>query len=181
MQETCGILFQVNAGNTNLPRLTITLDCEVAIFAERYIILRDLIAFHQVRVGIVLAVELRVGRDVAVKGKSRHDGIGYGLPVDDRQDARHAHTNRAYVGIGGSIGIACAARTKHFTFCQELRVYFKAYDNLEICFNINILSFSWHTTYLTLSIYTLCISTKFCRKSSLFCLIRQWLALAAAP
>ena len=73
----------MHTGDTDLTRLTIVLNNEIAIATERNIVLRDLITLHQIGIGIVLAVELGVLWNGAVEGQSRHDGVGDGFLVDD--------------------------------------------------------------------------------------------------
>ena len=118
VQEASRIFFQVHTGDTNLARLTIVLNAEIAITTEWNIVLRDLIALHQVWIGIVLAVELGVLWNGAVKGQSRHNRVGNGLLVNDRQDTGHTHTDRANMCVWSSIRVVSATGAEHFTFCE---------------------------------------------------------------
>ena len=51
--------------------VALDLDLEPAVRGQRQVVLRDLVALQQVRVGVVLAVELGVLRDLAVEGERR--------------------------------------------------------------------------------------------------------------
>jgi hypothetical protein len=83
VQQARRILLQVDAGNADAPLLALIFNSEITVPAERNIILRDLITFHQVRIRIVLAIKFGVFGDGAVEGKGRHNGVGYRLLVDD--------------------------------------------------------------------------------------------------
>ena len=64
------------------------LEFQAAIQGQRKVVLGNLVAFHQVRIGVVLPVELRVFRNAATQGEAGHDGVFDGLTVDHRQGAR---------------------------------------------------------------------------------------------
>ena len=78
------------------------LDVEPAVLAEGQVVLRDLVALHQVGVGVVLAVELGERRDGAIEGEARQKGLIDGLGVDHGQGAGHTQADRAYVELGGA-------------------------------------------------------------------------------
>ena len=75
-------------------------------------------AFHQVGIGIILAVEFGVLWNGTVEGQSGHDRIGNGLLVNDRQDTGHTHTDRANMCVWSSIRVVSATGAEHFTFCE---------------------------------------------------------------
>jgi hypothetical protein len=106
------------------------LDLQPAVAGERQVVLRYLVALHQVGVGVVLAVELGVLRDLAVEGQRGHDGVLDGLLVDGGQDTGHAQADGTDVGVGGGGGVVGAAATEHLAAGGELRVHLHADDGL---------------------------------------------------
>ena len=107
VQQAGRVLFQVHAGDADALRLAVDLDLQPAVHADRQVVLRDLVALHQVGVVVVLAVELGLGGDRAVERQPGHDRQLDGLAVDDRQHAGHAQADRVDVGVGGdsSVGL----------------------------------------------------------------------------
>src|SRR5206468_3263804 len=95
--ELAGVFFEVYALEVYAARLVADGDLDPAALHEWQVILRDLIALDEVRVRVVLAIELRGFRDVGVQGKAREQRALDGLTVDDRQHARHAETDRTNV------------------------------------------------------------------------------------
>jgi hypothetical protein len=103
----------VDAGDADIPALAVNLDSEMAVEADGHFILGNLVAFHEVGIGIVLAVELGVFGDRAVQSQSGHHGIFYSLLVDNGQDAGHTQADRAYVRIGRRAGVVRGAAAVH--------------------------------------------------------------------
>ena len=60
----------------------------VAVLRERLVILRDLIAFRQIRIEIVFSSEPGEGIDLAMQGNRRADGELHCLPAQDGQGTR---------------------------------------------------------------------------------------------
>ena len=66
---------------------------------NRGVILRNLVALHQVRVWVVLAVKLGTISNRAVKCQCRHYSILHRLLIDSGENTRHPKTHRADMGI----------------------------------------------------------------------------------
>ena len=124
-----GVLFHVDAGQTDALRLFINDDVEPAVFADRQLEHADLVVFRQVRVEVVLAREHRARRDRAVGRQSGTDRELDDPPVQRRQRAGHAQAHRADVGVG-----VCAetrrAPAKDLRLGQQLGVHFQADDRV---------------------------------------------------
>ncbi len=101
--ELGGVLLQMDAGDADPLRLAVYVDLQPTVAAEGEVILRDLVAFHQVRVVVVLAVELGLFRDLTVEGQAGHDGHLYRPLVDDGQDTGHGQADRTDVAVGGRV------------------------------------------------------------------------------
>ena len=71
----------------------------IAVLAQRFIKLRDLISLGQVGIHIVFAVHLGNGVDGAVGDQPRHDRIAHRLPVELGQRAGQADADRAAVRV----------------------------------------------------------------------------------
>jgi hypothetical protein len=99
---------------------------EMTFNAEWEVVLRDLIALHEVGVWVVLAVELGEGGDRAVESEAGKEGLADGFGVDDRECAGHSETDRADVGIWLGVSDVGATAAEHFALCKELGVYFQA-------------------------------------------------------
>ncbi len=130
LQMTTGVFLQVDARDADAAVLAVDMDHQVAIGAQRHIILRDLIALGQVGIEVVLAVELRVFGDVAVERERRHDGVVNRLLVDDRQRPRKPHTDGAVVGVRRRVGIVRRAAAEHLARGEQLRVDLQADSDL---------------------------------------------------
>ena len=99
-------------------------DGQPARGAEGQVELGYLVPFGQVRVGIVLAIELAKGGDLAIQRHAREDGGLDGRLVDDRQDAGHAQANRAGVRVRWRRRIVRRAAAEHLGCRDDLGVYF---------------------------------------------------------
>src|SRR3990172_2043817 len=124
------ILFKVDARDSGPFRLAFDLDFYPAVLAERQIVLRDLVALHQVRVVVVLPVKLRLLWYLAVESKPRHDRKLHRALIDDRENARHAEGDRADRGIGRRVQGGHGAGAEHYAARQQLGVDLQAYDRL---------------------------------------------------
>ena len=67
--------------------------------AQRDVVLRDLVALRQVRIEVVLSVELRALGDVAPQRQTDHQPVVDGLGVDDRQAPRQTEAARTGVDV----------------------------------------------------------------------------------
>ena len=90
--------------------------------------MRYLVALRKVRVEIVLAVEFREARNVAVQSESR-DGSEFHVAFRNaRHGTRESETDRADAGVRHS-AVAVFARAERLCLCQKLRVNLAAdYD-----------------------------------------------------
>jgi hypothetical protein len=99
MEELRDIFFHVDALYPNAPRHPIDLDVQVPVMAYRNVKLRNLIALHEIRIRVILAVEFGLLGNAAVERKAGHDDFFDGLSVDYRQCARKSKANRANVAV----------------------------------------------------------------------------------
>ncbi len=107
---------------------TVQLNLQPAACAERQIVLGYLVDLHQVRVGVVLAVELGLLRHLAVEGESGHDGHLHRPLVDGGENAGHTQAYGADVGVGRRIGVGGGAGTEHLAACKQLSVDLQSND-----------------------------------------------------
>ena len=75
------------------------IDHDVAVRAERKVVLRDLIAFDEVGIEIVLAVELRKAGNLAVESEAGNRAELDILAARDRHGAGQSETDGAHAGI----------------------------------------------------------------------------------
>ena len=126
------VLFEVDAGDADALGTGIGLDVQPAMLREGQVVLRNLVALHQVGVVVVLAVELGVFRYVAIQREGRPHGEFDRLLVDDRQRAGQTEAHRADQGVGRCVGVLRVARTEHLAGGKQLRVDFQANHHLVI-------------------------------------------------
>src|SRR5690606_37868328 len=137
VEEPSGVLLEVDALEVDGLRAAVDLDLEFAAEAEGLVELGDLVALHQVRIGVVLAVELRVARNLAAEREASHQRVGHGLLVDDGEHARHAEADRTDVGVGGGIEVLAVAAAEHLRFRLELDVHFHADDGFVVSLRVS--------------------------------------------
>src|SRR5215470_16247527 len=135
MQQACCIFFEMDARDADALCLAFELNREITIPAQRNIVLRDLVALHQIGIRVVLAVELRVLRNRTVEGQGCHNRISDSLLIDYGQYTRHPHTDGAYVRIWRNQGKVRAKTKKKFAFRQKPAVHFKSDEKLKISNN----------------------------------------------
>src|SRR5207247_6660485 len=115
VQQASRVLFEVHpddahgAGVLLVAALVRHIDVKMASHTQRQVVLRDLVALHQVGVVVVLAVELGEGGYGAVEGQAGAHGLPHRFGVDHGQGARHAQAYRADVRVGGRVGHVGAA------------------------------------------------------------------------
>ena len=109
--------------------LAVDLDVEVALDAQRLVVLRDLEVLRHVRVEVVLAREAAPRRDRAVQRQADLDRRLDRRLVDDRQRAGQAQADRAGVRVrlGAELGRAAA---EHLRRGAEFDVRLEADDRL---------------------------------------------------
>ena len=99
MHELAGIFFHVDTGQADAFLLTFHVNIHPAMFSNRQVVLGRLPVFRQIRIVIVLAVELAVLVDFAVRSKTSLDAELHHPLVYRGQYTGHAQTNRAYMGV----------------------------------------------------------------------------------
>src|SRR5262249_28050541 len=116
----------------NAPLRAVEGERQVAVAAKGDVVLRDLIALGQVRVKVVLTVELGKLRYLAVQRQRGHDRVLDRLLIDDGERPWKAHTNWAVVGIGRRVRVIGRTPAKHLALSQQLRVDLKADHDLKV-------------------------------------------------
>lgn len=144
VNQLAGVFFEVRARDANF----LALNSEVPLLANRFVVLRDLIAFRQVRIEIVFAIEFGSFRNLAVQRESRANRQLQGALIQDRQNTRHSEANRTDL-IVWSLTEFSRARAKNLGLCFELGVYFQ--PNHSVVFHRRSLQF-WDRRYTTGSI-----------------------------
>ncbi len=130
MEQLGYILLKMNAGYAHPPFFAINLNGKPAVMTDGGIILGNLIALHQIGIGVVLAVKLGVIGDSAVESQSGHHGIFYCLLINSRQNPGHPKADRADMGIGWSSGIIGAAAAVHLALRQKLGMNLQSNNGL---------------------------------------------------
>ena len=123
VEQLAGVLLQMGPRDAAAPRLAIDLELEVALAAERQVILRDLVTLGQVRIEVVLTVELGEFRDLAAERQPGPDGLLHGAPVDHRQRPWERQADGAGVGVGRSREVVRGAAAEHLALGQDLGVH----------------------------------------------------------
>jgi hypothetical protein len=100
MDILTGILFQVGASNPHaLVRLS-GRDINPAMFADRRLVLGNLIAFREIGIEVMLPRKSVVLADPAIQGKTRPDSHLDRSPVDDRKAAWESEADGAGLTVG---------------------------------------------------------------------------------
>ena len=116
VEQAGGVFFEVDAGDADaLPAEVVGFDVEPAPFGEGHVVLGDLVALHEVGVGVVLAVEFGEAGDGHVEGEGGADGPFDGGAVDHGEGAGQAEAEGADVGVG--LGVRRRRRGSGRTFC----------------------------------------------------------------
>ena len=102
-------------------------DIDIAIEADRQIILGCLEILWQIGIVIILTVEFAERQDIAVKCQSGLYGIMENFLIENRHASRKAQADRAYVRIGLGTEFSGAA-AENFCFCFQFDMDFQA-DN----------------------------------------------------
>ena len=93
--------------------------------ADRQVVLRNLVVLGHVGIEVILAVELAVGRDLAVEHQAGERGEFEGVAVHHGQGTGQAKAGRAGVGVGGRTVLDGAA-AEHLAMGLELDVDLQA-------------------------------------------------------
>ena len=127
MDELAGVFLHVDARQADALLLTVDVDVDPAVLSDRQVVLGRLPVLRQVRVIVVLAVELAVLVDRTVRREAGLDAELDDALVDRRQNTRQAEADRADMRV-----LLCAeARStaaEDLRFRLELAVDLKAND-----------------------------------------------------
>ena len=127
MDEFSGIFFHMGACDAQALHFAVDFDIEVAVFTDRQVELRGLEILRKIGVIIVFAVEFAEAGDLAVQSKTGADSVFEDFLIQDRQHARQAETDRAYIGIR-ICAEGCLAAAEDFGGGLKLGMDFKADD-----------------------------------------------------
>ncbi|MNL25778.1 hypothetical protein D3C87_1472710 [compost metagenome] len=111
----------MSTSNTNGLFPSFKFESHGSIFADRLIILRNLITLWEVGIKVILTRKNRSTANITSESKSRLNGILHSFLVENRQRPRHPYADRRCVFIITSIK-GCGIAGKNFTFCAELHV-----------------------------------------------------------
>ena len=120
--QLAGVFFEMDAGNAAPPGLAFHVELEATVAAEWQIVLRDLVALGQIGIEVVLAVELRELRNLAIEGERGADGRLDRPSVDHGEGARESEADRAGVGIRRRRQVVGGAAAEHLALGQHLGV-----------------------------------------------------------
>src|SRR4051812_39233352 len=99
MYALAGVVLHVDTRDSDALRRTLHRDIGPAMLAERFIVLRDLVALGQVGVKIILAGEAGMRPDLAVERERGLDRQFHRGAVQDRKRTRHPETDWAHIRI----------------------------------------------------------------------------------
>ena len=94
------ILLEMDSRELNSRLLSIQQEVYLPAKAQRLVVLRYLVALRQIRIVVILAVELGKLPHLAAAGEHCAKGLLNRLPVGIGQSAGPAETDRADIGIG---------------------------------------------------------------------------------
>ncbi len=140
-----GVFFQVQLGDVDPPDVSLTAalhrHIQVAAARQRHVVLRDLVAFGQVGIKVVLAVEEGDRLDLGVHGCRQQDAFFDHRFVQHRQHARQTGADRADIGVRLVIPRICLAGAENLGGGIELDMGFEANDGFVIGHGIQLASF----------------------------------------
>src|ERR1019366_5095440 len=129
VETLAGVFFQVHARYADSLGADRALDFDVAMFGQRLVVLRNLVALGQVGIEIVLAREDRRLVDLAVERRGGQPGKLNRPLVQHRQRARQTQTHRADIGVRRIAKLGRAA-AEALGAGQQLDVDFQPDDRL---------------------------------------------------
>ena len=100
MNAFARVVLHMRASNADALGFFAERNLDVAVFRQRLIIWRDLVALGQVRVEIVLARETRHRPNATIERQTAFHGDFHGLAAQHRQGAGQTQANRTHVSIG---------------------------------------------------------------------------------
>src|SRR5262249_44825813 len=124
MERLAGVLLHVHAQDAAAARLPVHLEVELAMLAQRLVVLRDLVALRQVGIEIVLAIEFRLLANATAEPESGLDGEIERVLVQYRQYAGLRGADRADSRIGN-------AAESDFTSAEQLGIRCELHVHLE--------------------------------------------------
>src|SRR5579872_3681535 len=130
MHQLSGIFLHVYPAYANLLAVA---EHNVAILRERILVLTDLIAFRQIWIIVVLSIELREQRDIAVEGLADQNTALDSLRVWHRQRPGKSQANGAGMGIWLLAKVIAATPAKHFGRGTQLYVNFQSNNEFIGC------------------------------------------------
>src|SRR5215204_2438878 len=130
VDEPAGVLFDVHPCNPGLSRLPCGNELEPPIDCQREIELRNLVSLRQVRVEVVLAVELAERRNRAVERNPRQDRRLDSRFIKCWQCAGETAADHTDERVRGCVGISSRTAAVHLGFREQLGVDFESDDRL---------------------------------------------------
>jgi hypothetical protein len=127
MEEFARVLLHMNPGQADAAAVS---ERDAAARGERQIELRDLVGLREIRVEVVLAVELHPGRDRTLERERGERREFHGTSVQDRQGPGQGKAGRADIGIR-RVAKAIRAGAEDLGAGQELDVDLQTDDGLE--------------------------------------------------
>ena len=124
MDQFPGIFFHMDPGDADSFGFPIHVHVQMPVQGDGLIELGNLVGFGQIRIIVVLPVELAVALDLAVDGQGKPQGKFHHLLVDDGQSPGHAQAHRAYMGVGGTAEFRRAGAESlglGFQFCMDFQ------------------------------------------------------------
>src|SRR6202158_734966 len=118
--------------------ITICRQIDIATFANRSLVLTNLITLRQVGIEIALAIENRIRSECTMRPKPGANSQFHYPPVENRQHTRHAHANRTDVRVGLRAELRRASAEK-FRAGHKMSVDFESTHRF-VCFPIH----RWH-------------------------------------
>ncbi len=133
VEQLAGVFFEMHAAHANLFGAGSRVNQHPAVRRQRQFVLRDLIAFGQVGIKIILAREDVLALDLAIERQPHANGELDGAAVDHRQRARLAGADGANVAVRfGGRRIHDGAAAEHFRSREQFGVDFESNDRFVI-------------------------------------------------
>ena len=125
MHALAGVFFHVQPGDAyTLACPSLARDVDVAVFGQRLVILRNLVALGQIGIEVVLAREDGGLADAAVQCHRGADGVFDRFAIQHRKGSRESQAYRADVRIWGRSELRGAA-TEYLGYSEQLDVNFE--------------------------------------------------------
>ncbi|MPN30553.1 hypothetical protein SDC9_178024 [bioreactor metagenome] len=125
-----GVLFHVHPLDRDHVLLAVDLDGDLAVDAQRLVVLGDLVVLGHVGIEVVLARESAPAGDIAAQAEPDPDRRFARLLVDHRQRAGQPQADRTGVGVRLAAELGRAA-APHLGRGAEFDVHFEAEHHIE--------------------------------------------------